>query len=203
MWSQKLCFGKKWATLKPYPCPWPAPWLSSKRGTNITLQFGPRINISGWDSLASLSPLPWRDSPSPIKLIVFTVLILLMCHTFFSRFFSFLVTIEFSDKMNAFHYLDSSRSKLKRTQWLKITQNVAFESLDFGIFTIFKTELPGNYVWPQASGFQKLAKVPFLAILMNFWNVNVARFARNDEWDFFYDFQPPWEDTNCCTSGAQ
>ena len=122
MWSQKLCFGKKWATLKPYPCPWPAPWLSSKRGTNITLQFGPRINISGWDSLASLSPLPWRDSPSPIKLIVFTVLILLMCHTFFSRFFSFLVTIEFSDKMNAFHYLDSSRSKLKRTQWLKITQ---------------------------------------------------------------------------------
>ena len=27
---------------------------------------------------------------------------------------------------------------------------------------------------------------------MNFWstqNVNVARFARNVEWDFFYDFQ--------------
>ena len=69
-----------------------------------------------------------------------------MCHTFFSRFFSFLVTIEFSDKMNAFHYLDSNRSKLKRTQWLKITQNVAFESLDFGIFTIFKTYLSANYV---------------------------------------------------------
>ena len=48
--------------------------------------------------------------------------------------------------MNAFHYLDSSRSKLKRTQWLKITQNVAFESLDFGIFTIFKTYLSANYV---------------------------------------------------------
>ena len=33
---------------------------------------------------------------------------------------------------------------------------------------------------------------PFLASLMNFQNVNVARFARNVEWDFFCDFQPPW-----------
>ena len=27
---------------------------------------------------------------------------------------------------------------------------------------------------------------------MNFWHVNVARFARKVEWDFFCDFQTPW-----------
>ena len=45
---------------------------------------------------------------------------------------------------------------------LKITQNVAFEFLDFGIFHQFwpfKTDLTGNTVLPQASGFQKLAKM--------------------------------------------
>ena len=38
---------------------------------------------------------------------------------------------------------------------LKITQNVAFEFLNFGI----KSDLSGNTVWPQASDFQKLAKM--------------------------------------------
>ena len=36
---------------------------------------------------------------------------------------------------------------------------------------------------------------PFLALLMNFLstqNVNLARFARYVEWDFFCDFQTPW-----------
>ena len=46
---------------------------------------------------------------------------------------------------------------------LKITQNVAFEFLTFWhfppIFVLFKTELSGNSVWPQALGFQKLAKM--------------------------------------------
>ena len=41
-------------------------------------------------------------------------------------------------------------------------------------------DLSGNTVWPQASGFQKLAKMD---------HVNVARFARNVEWHFFCDFQ--------------
>ena len=45
---------------------------------------------------------------------------------------------------------------------MKITQNVAFKFLNFGIstnFCPFKTDLSGNTVWPQASGFQKLAKM--------------------------------------------
>ena len=39
---------------------------------------------------------------------------------------------------------------------LKITQNVAFEFLNFGIFHQF---LSGNTVWPQVSGFQNLAQM--------------------------------------------
>ena len=45
---------------------------------------------------------------------------------------------------------------------LKITKNVAFKFLNFGIstnFCLIKTDLSGNTVWPQASGFQKLAKM--------------------------------------------
>ena len=45
---------------------------------------------------------------------------------------------------------------------LKITQNVTFEFLilAFSInFCPIKTDLSGNTVWPQASGFQKLAKM--------------------------------------------
>ena len=45
---------------------------------------------------------------------------------------------------------------------LKITQNVAFEFLILAFSTNFcpiKTDLSGNTVWPQASGFQKLAKM--------------------------------------------
>ena len=58
------------------------------------------------------------------------------------------------------------------------------------IFCPIKTDLSGNTVWPQASGFQKLAKMDhFWAFIIN---VNVARFARNVEWDFFCDFQTLW-----------
>ena len=41
---------------------------------------------------------------------------------------------------------------------LKITQNIAF----FTNFCPIKTDLSGNTVWPQASGFQKLAKTDHL-----------------------------------------
>ena len=71
----------------------------------------------------------------------------------------------------------------------------------FGILEFFtnfcpiKIDLPGNTVWPQASGFQKLAKIDifwhFLLPLLSTQNVNVARSARNVEWDFFCDFQTP------------
>ena len=57
-------------------------------------------------------------------------------------------------------------------QCLKITQNVSFEFFNFSIFTNFcpiKVNMSGNTVWPQASGFQKLAKWTILAFLVNFW----------------------------------
>ena len=54
--------------------------------------------------------------------------------------------------------------------------------------------MSGNNVWPQASGFQKLPKLTIFGIfnqLLSTQNVNTARFARNVEWDFFWDFQTP------------
>ena len=52
-------------------------------------------------------------------------------------------------------------------QWLKITKKVAF---------------PKNHQnWPFLGIFNQLLSTQ---------NVNVARFARNVEWDFFCDFQP-------------
>ena len=58
----------------------------------------------------------------------------------------------------------------QKSQRLKITQNVSFEFLMLAFSTNFypiKTDLSGNTVWPQASGFQKLAKI--LAFLINFY----------------------------------
>ena len=43
---------------------------------------------------------------------------------------------------------------------LKATQNVTFQFFNFPpIFVLFRIDLPGNTVWPQASAFQKLAKM--------------------------------------------
>ena len=59
-------------------------------------------------------------------------------------------------------------------------------------FCPIKSDLSGNTIWPQASGFQKLAKLTFLAFfseLLATQYVIVARFARNVECDFFSDFQ--------------
>ena len=53
----------------------------------------------------------------------------------------------------------------------KITQNVAFRFFNFGIFNNFwpiKIDMSGNTVRPQASVFQKLAKLTILGILINF-----------------------------------
>ena len=57
------------------------------------------------------------------------------------------------------------------THCLKITENVAFE--------FSKTRQNGTFL-------------AFLINLCPFKNVNVARFARNVEWDFFCDSQTPW-----------
>ena len=58
------------------------------------------------------------------------------------------------------------------SQCWKITQNVAYKFFNLGIsinFCPIKSDLSGNTVWPQASGFQKLTKIDhFLAFLMNF-----------------------------------
>ena len=89
-----------------------------------------------------------------------------------------------------------SPSKVKRLShivWKLLTMShLNFWILAFcTIFCPIKTDLSGNTVWPQASGFQKLAKMEHF---WHFWltqNVNVAGFARNVAWDFFCDFQTP------------
>ena len=62
------------------------------------------------------------------------------------------------------------------------------------IFDLLKTDLSGNSVRPQAL-FSKPRQIgQFLAFsneLLSTQNVNVARFARNVEWNFFCDFQTP------------
>ena len=82
-----------------------------------------------------------------------------------------------------------------KTQCFKITQKVTFEVLILAFSTNFcfiKNDLSGSAVWPQASAFEKLAKLTIFGIfnkLLSTQNVNVARFARNVECDFFCDFQ--------------
>ena len=56
-------------------------------------------------------------------------------------------------------------------------------------FCPIRIDPSGNTVWPQASGFQKLAKINDLAFLMNLKNVSFARFDRNVEWDFYVIFK--------------
>ena len=57
----------------------------------------------------------------------------------------------------------------------------------------FKIDLSGNTVWQRVSDYQKIAKFETIFGLFNellsTQNFNVARFARNVEWDFFCDFQ--------------
>ena len=50
---------------------------------------------------------------------------------------------------------------IKKAQFLKITQNVAFEFFNFPRinFCPIQRDLSGNTVWPQATGFQKLVKM--------------------------------------------
>jgi len=62
----------------------------------------------------------------------------------------------------------------------------------FNNFCRIKSDLSGNTVWTQASGYQKPAKLTTFGIfneLLCSHNVNVTRFARNVERDFLCDFQ--------------
>ena len=60
-------------------------------------------------------------------------------------------------------------------------------------FVLLKSDLSGNNTnWPQTSGLQNLTKMDHFGIFNELFftqNVNVARFARNVEWDFFCNFQ--------------
>ena len=71
-----------------------------------------------------------------------------------------------SDKQTYLNkYFDSYVSAMAHC--LKITQTVAFEFLILAFSTNFchtKTDLSGNTVWTQASGFQKLAKMDYFGI---------------------------------------
>ena len=74
-----------------------------------------------------------------------------------------------------------------------------FEILDFGIFQQFfvlrKLTCLVTLFDRKLQVFKNSPKWTIFGIFNEFLstqNVNVARFARNVEWDIFYDFQTPW-----------
>ena len=68
--------------------------------------------------------------------------------------------------------------------------HLSFSILAFSTnFCPTKIDLSGNTVWPQASRFQKHAKLTIFGLfnlLLSIHNINVARFFRNVVWDFFF-----------------
>ena len=70
--------------------------------------------------------------------------------------------------------------------------HLSFSILAFSTnFCPTKIDLSGNTVWPQASRFQKHAKLTIFDLfnlLLSIHNINVARFFRNVVWDFFLLF---------------
>ena len=88
-------------------------------------------------------------------------------------------------------------SKATFSQCLKITLNIAFDFLNFGIFyqvCPIKSNLSGNTVWLQTSDSiaRHLTVFGIFNKLLSSQIVNVARFARNVEWDFLSNFQTMW-----------
>ena len=116
-------------------------------------------------------------------------------------------------------------SKIVYHFWRENTlfENVAFLILTFSTdFCPIKTDLPGNTVWPQSSGFQKLTKIDHF---QHFWLTYVHSKCKHSslrlqcwmrlfsvifkhcvKWDFFQsDFQRlcdmrSWEQIKLCTS---
>ena len=85
----------------------------------------------------------------------------------------------------------SRLSFLGGTQCLKITQNVAFWHF-LPIFVLSKLTCLVTLFDRKLQVFKSSPKWTILGIfnqLLSTQNVNVARFARNVEWDFFCDFQ--------------
>ena len=85
-----------------------------------------------------------------------------------------------------------------KSHCLKITENVAFEFLTIWhfppIFVLLKLTCLVTLFDRKLQVFKNSPKWTILGIfnkLLSTQNVNVARFARNIEWDFFCDFQTP------------
>ena len=61
---------------------------------------------------------------------------------------------------------------------------------------IQKIDMSGNTIWLQLQIFKNSPKLAIFGIfndLLSTWfNLNVARFTHNVEWDIFCDFQTPW-----------
>ena len=112
---------------------------------------------------------------------------------FFTSYFGTIPILKSKLKSSIFRWIvfefsHENYSKCRRI-WI-------FDSLAFSThFCLIKTDLSVNTVCPQASDFQKLAKMDIFFCIFNYLlttqNVNEARFARNVEWDFSCDFQTP------------
>ena len=79
-----------------------------------------------------------------------------------------------------------------RSHCLKIPKmsHLNFSILAFSTnFCSIKTDMFGNTVWPQASGFKKTRQNEHFYELLSTQNAYVACLARNVEWEFFCDFQ--------------
>ena len=85
----------------------------------------------------------------------------------------------------------------KNSHCLKITQNVAFEFWHFpSIFVLLKLTFLVTLFDDKHQVFKNSPKWTIFCTfneLLSTQNVNVARLARNIEWDFFCDFQTPCE----------
>ena len=95
-----------------------------------------------------------------------------------------------------FHSKSLKWDILGRTQCLKTTQ---FFLAILNNFCPIISDLSGNTVWPQTSG-QKWPIFGNFYELLSIQDVNVARFVRNIECDFFCDFQTLWLCKNKCCS---
>ena len=102
---------------------------------------------------------------------------------------SFGAILEFDNQWHAFLSFTtpssaSSSSTLRHSVWKPPKMShLTFSILAFSTnFCPIKSDLSGNTIWQQASGFQKFARLSIFGILfyvMSTQNVNVARFASN------------------------
>ena len=90
--------------------------------------------------------------------------------------------------LEVFHFALEQHPQHCSSHCLKITQNVSFSIFQFWhfstIFVLFKLTCLVT-LFDLKLQFFKNSPIPFLYTQ----NVNIARFARNVEWDFFCDFQ--------------